>query len=122
MPPPPLSPTPGACRESHSVIRHSAFPRQRQRHARPRQGGPGRAQQRNSFRTALYGACHGRGLLPFAAREELADAALPGLVRSLHLVGSAVLGDFRSGSSDVNFVACGPVTSHVPRRNSSSVT
>jgi len=35
----------------------------------------------------------------------LADAALPGLVRSLHLVGSAVLGDFRSGSSDVNFVA-----------------
>ncbi|MGY2051797.1 aminoglycoside adenylyltransferase domain-containing protein [Methylobacterium sp. JK268] len=50
------------------------------------------------------------------ARAYLAvvDAALPGLVRSLHLVGSAVSGDFRPGASDVNFVAAtqGPGHTH----------
>ena len=48
------------------------------------------------------------------AHLAVVDAALPGLVRSLYLVGSAVSGDFRPGASDVNFVAAtqGPAPAH----------
>ena len=35
----------------------------------------------------------------------LVEAQAPGLVESFHLVGSAVLGDWRAGTSDVDFVA-----------------
>jgi hypothetical protein len=36
---------------------------------------------------------------------ELADDAVPGLVEGLYLVGSAALGDFQPGASDVDFIA-----------------
>jgi hypothetical protein len=36
---------------------------------------------------------------------ELVDAALPGLIDGLFLVGSVALGDYREGSSDIDFIA-----------------
>jgi hypothetical protein len=41
---------------------------------------------------------------------QLADAALPGRIEGLYLVGSVALGDFQPGKSDVDFLA---VTRHV---------
>lgn len=51
------------------------------------------------------------GAIPGVVREVvdaylgLADAALPGMVEGLYLVGSVALGDFRPHESDVDFVA-----------------
>ena len=48
---------------------------------------------------------HPRAALVVGRYLALVDAALPGLVTGMHLVGSAVLDDFQPGVSDVNFVA-----------------
>lgn len=48
---------------------------------------------------------HSRAALVIRRYLSAVDVAAPGLVTGLHLVGSAVLDDFRPDVSDVDFVA-----------------